>query len=278
MTLTAVARFATPRRHGYHPFMTYRPSDEALMQMAATLAAQAGALILAVRARGFAVDRKADRSLVTDADSAAETLIVEGLRRMDPRIPVIAEEEAAAGLSPETEGEFWLVDPLDGTRDFVAGLDDFAVNIGLVRHGRPVLGAVGVPALDQVFYGQVGHGAVRRDPQGDHPISARHPPEAGLTLVVSRFHGEALPHLPKRLAGRPVVEMIRMGSAAKFCWVADGRADCYPRRGRTMEWDSAAPQAVVEAAGGQVLSEVDEAPLRYGKPGWENPGIFCVGR
>ncbi|HTI02855.1 MAG TPA: 3'(2'),5'-bisphosphate nucleotidase CysQ [Acidisoma sp.] len=260
--------------------MTYRPSDEALMQLAATLAAEAGALILRVRERGFAVDRKVDRTLVTDADSAAEALILEGLRRMDPAIPVIAEEEAAAGIAPEAgaETEFWLVDPLDGTRDFVAGLDDFAVNIGLVRHGRPVLGAVGVPARGQVFYGQVGHGAFRRDQAGDHPIAARRPPDAGLTLVVSRFHGDGLPHLPAMLAGRPIAQMIRMGSAAKFCWVADGRADCYPRQGRTMEWDSAAPQAVVEAAGGRVLSAEDEAPLSYGKPGWENPGIFCVGR
>lgn len=252
------------------------------MHHAAALAAEAGRLILAIRARGFAVDRKADRTLVTDADGAAEALILDGLRRADPGVPVIAEEEAAAGLAPHTAGAaedaFWLVDPLDGTRDFVAGLDDFAVNIGLVRQGRPVLGAVGVPARNQVFFGQVGHGAFRRDATGDHAIAARLPPAAGLTLVVSRFHGDGLPPLPTALAGRPVAAMIRMGSAAKFCWVADGRADCYPRRGRTMEWDSAAPQAVVEAAGGRVLSQLDEAPLRYGKPGWENPGIFCVGR
>lgn len=268
-----------PRGHVYHPIMTYRPSDEALMQLAATLAEQAGAVILDIRSRGFAVDRKADRTLVTDADGAAEALILEGLRRADPGVPVIAEEEAAAGLAPAevASGEFWLVDPLDGTRDFVAGLDDFAVNIGLVRQGRPVLGAVGVPARGEVFFGRPGHGAFRRDGTGTRPIAVREPPAAGLTLVVSRFHGDALPHLPSGLAGRPVAEMVRMGSAAKFCWVAEGRADCYPRTGRTMEWDSAAPQAVVEAAGGRVLSQLDEAPLRYGKPGWENPGLFCLG-
>lgn len=247
------------------------------MHLAAALAAEAGALILAIRAREFGVNRKADRTLVTDADRAAEALILAGLRRADPGIPVIAEEEAAAGIAPDGGGEFWLVDPLDGTRDFVAGLDDFAVNIGLVRNGSPVLGAVGVPAKDQVFYGQPGHGAFRRDAQGAARIEARRPPEAGLTLVLSRFHGDALPHLPSALRGLPVAGMVRMGSAAKFCWVADGRADCYPRGGRTMEWDSAAPQAVVEAAGGRVLSELDEAPLRYGKPGWENPGFFCMG-
>lgn len=267
-----------PGRHVYHRRMTDRPSDEALTQIAATLAEQAGALILDIRARGFAVNRKADRTLVTDADGAAEALILDGLRRIDPGVPVIAEEEAAAGIAPDGGAEFWLVDPLDGTRDFAAGLDDFAVNIGLVRQGRPVLGAVGVPAKSQVFFGRVGHGAFRRDAAGTATIRVRPPPPAGLTLVVSRFHGDAVPRLPAQLTGRPIAEMIRMGSAAKFCWVAEGRADCYPRQGRTMEWDSAAPQAVVEAAGGRVLAQTDERPLRYGKPGWENPGIFCVGR
>ncbi|GAB0116258.1 3'(2'),5'-bisphosphate nucleotidase CysQ family protein [Acidisoma sp. 7E03] len=248
------------------------------MHTAAALAEEAGSLILRIRARGFAVNHKADRTLVTDADGAAEMLILDGLRRLDPGVPVVAEEEAAAGIAPDGGAEFWLVDPLDGTRDFAAGLDDFAVNVGLVRQGKPVLGAVGVPAKGQVFFGRVGHGAFRRDSDGTAAIAAREPPAEGLTLVVSRFHGDALPVLPRALAGRPVAQMIRMGSAAKFCWVAEGRADCYPRRGRTMEWDSAAPQAVVEAAGGRVLSQAEETPLRYGKPGWENPGIFCVGR
>lgn len=266
-----------PGRRVYHPLMTDRPSDDALMQFAAALAEEAGALILSIRDRGFAVNRKADRTLVTDADGAAEALILAALRRRDPEVPVIAEEEAAAGIAPDGGAEFWLVDPLDGTRDFAAGLDDFAVNIGLVRQGKPVLGAVGVPAKGQVFFGRVGHGAFRRDAAGTAAIAARRPPDSGLTLVVSRFHGDARPVLPRALAERPIAQMIRMGSAAKFCWVAEGRADCYPRRGRTMEWDTAAPQAVVEAAGGRVLTQPEEAPLRYGKPGWENPGIFCVG-
>jgi 3'(2'), 5'-bisphosphate nucleotidase len=258
--------------------MTYRPSDEALLHLAAELAAEAGALILAFRARGIAVNTKADRSLVTDADSAAEAFILEGLRRADGTVPVIAEEEAAAGVCPETEHEFWLVDPLDGTRDFVAGLDDFAVNVGLVRDGRPVLGAVGVPARGAVFYGMPERGAFRRDAQGEIKIEARYPPTEGLTMVVSRFHGDTVPSLPPALRGKCVADMIRMGSAAKFCRVAEGTGDFYPRRGRTMEWDTAAPQALVEAAGGSVRRMDDDLPLTYGKPGWENPAFYCIGK
>ncbi|HEX3983189.1 MAG TPA: 3'(2'),5'-bisphosphate nucleotidase CysQ [Acidisoma sp.] len=258
--------------------MTNRPSDQAMLHLAAAIAAQAGALILEIRARGIAVERKPDRSLVTDADQAAEALIVEALRAADPETPVIAEEEVAAGIAPEGAHEVWLVDPLDGTRDFVAGLPDFAVNIGLVRHGEPVLGAVAVPALGQVYFGMKGFGAFRRDAAGETRISARRPPEAGLTLVVSRFHGDWQPNLPAGLARRPVAEMIPMGSAAKFCRIAEGVADFYPRRGRTMEWDTAAPQAVVEAAGGEIRRLDDGGRLTYGKPHWENPGFYCLGQ
>lgn len=265
-------------RRVYHQLMTYRPSDEALLHLAAEIAGQAGALILEVRAQGAAVSRKADRSLVTDADHAAEQLILEALRRVDPSVPVIAEEEAAAGLVPEHEGEFWLVDPLDGTRDFVAGLPDFAVNIGLVRAGEPVLGAVAVPAEGRIYFGMRGYGAFRRDGQGETPIAARKAPAEGITLVVSRFHGDWQPNFPPELAGLPTASVIPMGSAAKFCRIAEGTADAYPRRGRTMEWDTAAPQAVVEAAGGAVRRLDDGSRLTYGKPGWENTGFFCMGR
>jgi 3'(2'), 5'-bisphosphate nucleotidase len=266
-----------PGGHVYHAGMTDRYSDEALLQLAVELAAGAGKLILEVRARGFSVTAKADRSLVTDADNAAELFIVEGLRRADPGVPVIAEEEAAAGVSPDTEHEFWLVDPLDGTRDFAAGLDDFAVNVGLVRHGRPVLGAVAVPARGAVYFGMGGQ-AFRRDAAGDTRIEARSPPDEGLTLLVSRFHGGQPPALPPALKGQQIAATVRMGSAAKFCLVAEGSGDLYPRRGRTMEWDTAAPQAVVEAAGGSIRRIDDDSILSYGKPGWENPGFYCIGK
>lgn len=261
----------------YHPCMTHRSSDEALLHLAAETAARAGRLILDIRARGLAVSQKTDRSLVTDADHAAELLILEALRAADPSTPVIAEEEVAAGLAPEAASEVWLVDPLDGTRDFVAGLPDFAVNIGLVRAGAPVLGAVAVPALGQLYFGMPGFGARRRDAAGETTIAARRPPATGLTLVVSRFHGSWQPTLPAPLAGHRIAEMIPMGSAAKFCRVAEGAADFYPRRGRTMEWDTAAPQAIVEAAGGTVCRLDTGDRLSYGKPQWENPGFYCSG-
>jgi 3'(2'), 5'-bisphosphate nucleotidase len=258
--------------------MKYRYSDESLLELAAELAVRAGRLILECRARGIAVTAKADRSVVTDADNAAEALILEGLRRADPGVPIIAEEATAAGEAPETAGEYWLVDPLDGTREFAAGLDDFAVNVGLVRDGRPVLGAVDVPARGAVFCGMVGGAAFRRDAAGTTAITARTVPDRGLTLLVSRFHGSSVVDLPPRLRGHAVYDSIRMGSAAKFCVLAEGGGDFYPRRGRTMEWDTAAPQALVEAAGGAVLRMDDDTALSYGKPGWENPSFYVVGR
>src|SRR5947209_9037922 len=152
--------------------------DPALLELAAGLARRAGDLILAVRARGFETLRKADRSPVTEADHAAEELIVTGLRAATPHIAVIAEEEIEAGLAPEAGHEYWLVDPLDGTREFAAGRDEFTVNIGLVRDGRPVLGAVGVPAYAELFGGILGPPAVawKQTAAGRRPISARHPP------------------------------------------------------------------------------------------------------
>ncbi|WP_284944056.1 3'(2'),5'-bisphosphate nucleotidase CysQ family protein [Acidisoma cladoniae] len=266
-----------PDRDVYHARMKTRYSDEALLQLAVQLATDAGTLILGLRARGFSVTAKADRSLVTDADNAAEVFILDGLRRADPQVPVIAEEESAAGISPDAEHEFWLVDPLDGTRDFAAGLDDFAVNVGLVRHGRPVLGAVGVPARGAVYFGMAGQ-AFRRDLHGETRIEARSPPPEGLTLLVSRFHGDTMPALPPGLESHAIAHVTRMGSAAKFCRVAEGSGDLYPRRGRTMEWDTAAPQAVVEAAGGALRRLDDDTVLTYGKPGWENPGFYCRGK
>ncbi len=250
--------------------------DDALLALAAYLAEQAAAAINAVRAAGFAVERKSDRSLVTEADRIAEALIVEGLRAATPDIPVIAEEEIAAGTAPANPGaRFWLVDPLDGTREFAAGRDSFAVNIGLVHDGRPVLGAVAIPATGEIFTGRVGIGAWKRDRDGSRVIRARAVPAEGLTVMASHHYKDD-PQLPEFLAGRKVARIVNIGSAEKFCRLAEGSADLYPRFGRTMEWDTAAPHAVLEAAGG-TLRGLDGAPLRYGKPGYENPSFVCTG-
>jgi 3'(2'),5'-bisphosphate nucleotidase len=249
--------------------------DIALLECAADLALQAAVVILKIRARGFAVKRKKDRSVVTEADNAAEALIVAGLRASYPDIPVIAEEEVAGGHIQAASREFWLVDPLDGTREFTSGSDDFAVNIGLVRDGRVVLGVVGVPATGELFGGIVGQGAWKRVNGVQTEIRTRATPREGVTVVASRHHG-AGPELDAFLEGRTVAEIRNYGSSLKFCRLAEGIADLYPRFGRTMEWDTGAPQAVLEAAGGSVCN-VDGTPLLYGKSGWENPHFVCSG-
>ena len=250
--------------------------DDALLALAVDLTERAGAAILAVRERGFDVIRKADFSPVTEADHAAEAIIVAGLREATPDIPVVAEEEMAAGHIPAASESYWLVDPLDGTREFTAGRDEFTVNIALVRDGRPVLGVVGVPVTGEIFLGIVGRGAAKRDKTGRHTISARKPPPEGLTVLASRSHGDATA-LDAFLKGRKVAKMANYGSSLKFCRMAEGLADLYPRHGRTMEWDTAAAHAVLEAAGGGVFT-MDGAKLRYGKPGWENPHFYATGQ
>jgi 3'(2'), 5'-bisphosphate nucleotidase len=188
---------------------------------------------------------------------------------------VIAEEEVAAGRITAPSARYWLVDPLDGTREFAAGRDEFAVNIGLIEHGAPVLGAVASPALGEVHFGIVGQGAWRRRAGVEAPIAARRAPPEGLTVMASRHYADD-PRLAEFLAGYQIASLTNIGSALKFLRLAEGAADFYPRLGRTMEWDTAAPQAVLEAAGGCVLTP-DGTPLRYGKPGWENPNFFAWG-
>jgi 3'(2'), 5'-bisphosphate nucleotidase len=249
--------------------------DDRLLLLAAGLAQQAGEAILTVRARGFDVSRKEDRSPVTPADHAAEAVIVRGLRGAASGIPVIAEEEVAGGRITTPSAEYWLVDPLDGTREFTAGQHEFTVNIGLVRDGRAYLGVVGVPAMGEIFRGIVGRGAWKRTQAGDHAIHARTPPAEGLTVLASRYHGNQ-ERLDEFLKGRKVAKVINFGSAVKFCRLAEGLADLYPRFGRTMEWDTAAPQAVLEAAGGTVRT-LEGEPLLYSKSGWENPPFVCTG-
>ena len=251
--------------------------DTALLSLAADLARRAGSVILAIRARGFETLRKRDASPVTEADHAAEALILEGLRGAAPHIPVIAEEEVEAGHVHATDREYWLVDPLDGTREFAALRDEFTVNIGLVRDGVCVLGVVGVPAYGELFGGITGPRprAWKRTTAGERDIRARVAPEAGLHVLASR--AQAADHrLDTFLRGRRVAEVTHMGSALKIVRVAEGAGDLYPRFGRTMEWDTAAPQAVLEAAGGRVC-RMDGTTLGYGKPGWENPPFVCTG-
>lgn len=249
--------------------------DHALLDLAARLTDQAGAAIMAIRATGFAVERKADASVVTEADRVAEMLITEGLRAATPDIPVVAEEEVADGLHTAPAARFWLVDPLDGTREFAAGREEFTVNIGLVVDGRPHLGACGIPATGEIFLGIMGVGAWKQVRGARQPIRARKPPEEGITVMASRHYADD-PRMGPYLAGRKVAQVLNAGSALKFCRLAEGVADLYPRFAGTMEWDTAAPQAVLEAAGGTVRN-LDGSLLRYAKPGWTNEPFIATG-
>lgn len=241
------------------------------------LAHRAGEAIMEIYATDFKTETKADKSPVTAADIAAEAVIEAGLTKFAPDIPLVAEEAASEGRVPDIfGGRFWLVDPLDGTREFVNRNGEFTVNIGLIVDGAPVLGVVHAPALDLTFTGLAGAGAtVSRDDGPTKAIAVRPSPAGGVTIVASRRHGdpEAIDRL---LRGHPVADRKTAGSSLKFCLVAEGEADIYPRFGRTMEWDTAAGQAVLTAAGGHVTDE-GGAPLAYGKPGFENPPFIAWG-
>lgn len=250
-------------------------TDPDLLDLAAGLARRAAAAIEAVKRAGFAVERKTDESPVTEADRIAEALIVEALRAATPGYPVVAEEEVAAGIVTAAAPRFWLVDPLDGTRDFAKGRSEYACCIGLVEQGRAILGAIALPATGEVFGGLLGAGAWKEDAAPRRPIRVRAVPPEGLTVLASRTYADD-PRMAPFLAGRPIAERRAVSSALKFCRVAEGVADLYPRFGGTMEWDTAAGQAIVEAAGGAVTT-VEGAPLRYGKPGWRNPDFVCHG-
>lgn len=232
----------------------------------------------------FEVHTKGDDSPVTAADHAAEEIILRALTRHASGIAVVAEEQAAAGNIPAIADEFFLVDPLDGTKEFVHRRGDFTVNIALIRHAAPALGVVYAPATGQLFAANVAAATARRarlDPDAAvaaaadfTAIQVRDIPAAGITAVASRSH--RTPQTDAYLAGYTIAELVAVGSSLKFCLLAAGEADLYPRLGPTMEWDTAAGHAVLLAAGGQVLGP-DGRPLRYGKPQFRNPWFVASG-
>jgi 3'(2'), 5'-bisphosphate nucleotidase len=239
------------------------------------LAWRAGDVVMCAYAGECSVRSKADASPVTEADELAEALIVAGLAAIAPAVPIVAEEAAAAGRVPDIGERFWLVDPLDGTREFVQRNGEFTVNIALVDQGRPVLGVVLAPAQGVLYWGIAGAGAGRQDRDGEQAIRCRGVPPEGLTVLASRSHGDEAA-LAAYLSGRRVAAVRHAGSSLKLCLLAAGEADLYPRFGRTMEWDIAAGHAVLAAAGGQVL-DLSGQPLRYGKLGFENPHFVAHG-
>lgn len=254
--------------------------SEAMMAVLERAALDAGRAILDVYAGDAAVTLKADCSPVTEADQRAEDIILAHLFRAFPEIPVIAEESVAAGRVPEIgEGPFFLVDPLDGTREFIARNGDFTVNIALIRDGVPVLGFVYAPACGLAYAG-AGNRAERLSVTEDFRVTERRPakvrpcPPTPIALV-SRSHNS--PETLAWLDHEGVTERRVIGSSLKFGLLAEGVADLYPRLSRTMEWDTAAGDAVLRAAGGRV-TDVAGQPLVYGKPGFANPFFIAKGQ
>ncbi len=245
-------------------------------------AEEAGRAIYGIYQTGFDVTHKSDQSPVTNADHAAEAIILRGLARHAPGIPVVAEEEVAAGRIPTVGQEFFLVDPLDGTKEFIQRRGDFTVNIALVRDATPILGVVYAPAKSQLFAGNVVEGAAFRsavdpvsaEPALRQPIRVRQPPVEGLIVVASRSH--STPETDAYLQRYTVTDRVPIGSSLKFCLIASGEADLYPRLGPTMEWDTAAGHAVLLAAGGSVFAP-GGVPLKYGKPGFRNSNFIASG-
>ncbi len=249
----------------------------------------AGRLQLGYFRSGMAVERKADQSPVTAADRESEAILVAALERIAPRTIIAAEEAVAEGRVPPAAGEMFLVDPLDGTRDFVSGSDDFTVNVGLVRDGRPVLGLILAPARGEIYatlgagiaaMARLDHSAALEIGPGTlswTPIAARRADDAGLVAVSSPWRPQQ--PIDDWLAGRRVRSKLFAGSSYKFCLIARGDGDVYPQPGATYEWDTAAGQAILEAAGGRVLTR-EGAPLGYGKAaaGYLNPPFIAWGR
>jgi 3'(2'), 5'-bisphosphate nucleotidase len=251
--------------------MTQDLSEPSLLDALTDIASQAGAAIMRVRSIGGAIRTKADASPVTEADDAAEAIILDGLRHTLPGITVVSEEAASRGALPDLTDTFVLVDPLDGTREFIAGRDEFTVNIAIVRSGRPLTGIVGAPALGTIWRGAAGKGAERvrlrpgaavRDAAKCFALRTRPHQDGPWRAVVSRSHLD--PGTEQWLNRFSAVERMDCGSSVKFCRIAEGAADVYPRLGPTSEWDIAAGDAVLSAAGGVVLS-LDGMPVRYGQ-------------
>jgi 3'(2'), 5'-bisphosphate nucleotidase len=257
-----------------------RDAAARLMQPLTDLVIRAGAAILAVNRAAMKVDGKADGSPLTEADLAADRIIGDGLASLAPTVPAISEERVQLA-KPPYDGSFFLIDPLDGTKEFVAGRDEFTVNLALVSHGKPLLGIVGAPALGLIWRGIVGLGAERlttREGSVAEPIHTRALPRPGTPWIVavSRSHGDA--STEAFIAGRPGAVRQMLGSAVKFGRIAEGAADIYPRLAPTCEWDVAAGHAVVTAAGGRI-TDAKGAELQFGKgsPGFIVPDFIAWG-
>jgi 3'(2'), 5'-bisphosphate nucleotidase len=247
-----------------------------LAELARRLAVEAGDKIMPLYRQDIAVQQKPDASPVTEADELADEYIVAGLMQGAPGIPVVSEESVAQGRLPDISGGlFWLVDPLDGTKEFISGSNEFTVNIALIENGTPVLGALHAPALDDCYLTDGSTAFLIKRDGSKTQISARAVPPEGAVVVASRHHRDA--QTDTFIAEHHTASVTSAGSALKFGLLARGAADIYPRFGRTMEWDTAAGHAVLSAAGGSVR-RTDGNPLEYGKSSLDNPHFIARGQ
>jgi 3'(2'), 5'-bisphosphate nucleotidase len=259
------------------PMSMTLPNITTLRDACTVFARDAAREIMRIYAGDLGERTKEDKSPVTDADHAAEVVIVAGLRSLTPGLAVVAEEEMAAGHVPKIDGRpFWLVDPLDGTKEFIKRNGEFTVNIALIENGRPTLGIVLAPATDTLWRGAAGLGADKCGSDGVFAaITTRPAPPQGFTACASRSHAIYSDlDIWFRNNNLTVADRVQAGSSLKFCLIAEGKADIYPRFGPTNEWDTAAGQGVLEAAGGEVVT-TDGRPLLYGKPRFSNPHFIA---
>ncbi|MFK7866884.1 MAG: 3'(2'),5'-bisphosphate nucleotidase CysQ [Alphaproteobacteria bacterium] len=246
------------------------------------LCLQAGDAIMEIYRSDFQVEYKDDKMPVTEADRAAEAIIIKGLRAINPDWAIVAEESSSLNGAPKVEGRyFWLVDPLDGTREFMARNGEFTVNIALIQDCIPVMGIIYAPAIGLVYTGIQGLNAQKcklDDDQGYAPISAKRVDDDGAIMVGSSRNHRSTHNLQLLIQEQTLKARLNMGSSLKFCLIAEGNADFYPRLGRTMEWDTAAGHAILNAAGGSV-THIDGAPFLYHKnPIFENPAFIARGK
>jgi len=253
------------------------PVDQNLLDVLLRLVTEGGAIAMRHHGNLDGVEIKADSSPLTKADLEVDGYLCSGLAELAPDIPVVTEERAASHAEGFAGSRFFLIDPIDGTKEFVAERGEFTINIGLVEDGVPVAGAVCAPAVNRAFAGAAGLGAWQYDASGNAlmPISVSSPDNDALVAVASRSHlTEATNAF---LDCNAIARTTNAGSSLKFCLLAAGEADIYPRFGPTMEWDTAAGDAVLRAAGG-LVETLDGAPLSYAKPGYRNPEFIAYAR
>jgi 3'(2'), 5'-bisphosphate nucleotidase len=253
-------------RMNHIPIIPSVSDADALARAFGLIAVKAGRLIMDVFERGCAVMSKADGSTLTEADQRAESAILQGLHELLPGVQVVGEEATCACAQTRIADEFILVDALDGTAEFVARRPEFTVNIALVSHGKPTIGCIYSPASRELYLGGRVAFAARVAAGSSNPdefrIIAARPRPSAMVAAISRSHLDA--RTKDFLAERHILDRLSVGSSIKFCRIAEGKADIYPRFGPTMEWDVAAGHAILNAAGGQMLTP-EETPFRYGK-------------